>query len=321
MRNDTQLEAYSEVYHLINSILAEGDDANSYTRLVSASASDVFFPWIARLLLVMERLPLIVEDITVVFANLCDLYFTTVFRICCGNGISERILLGIDLPTKIIQKADTYLPMSPTKPERSAVNPPLFGFRRRSSSSSMSGKNKSQIPKVDLPRNLQADICAPLWAEKSDLSFARKFILRSQDTLKDIVLLDKVDNWVQDPVDRSGPASQDDDDKIIVKAIHNLEQRVGAAWSCLGVAAILDATCSVARSKLMQSETGRKFVGDLATIEHYTLAVFRVLPQLVRVSSRISSVRAILARRVVSEVSIILEWNDATAVVNFLLQT
>ena len=185
----------------------------------------------------------------------------------------------------------------------------------------MSGKNKSQIPKVDLPRNLQADICAPLWAEKSDLSFARKFILRSQDTLKDIVLLDKVDNWVQDPVDRSGPASQDDDDKIIVKAIHNLEQRVGAAWSCLGVSAILDATCSVARSKLMQSETGRKFVGDLATIEHYTLAVFRVLPQLVRVSSRISSVRAILARRVVSEVSIILEWNDATAVVNFLLQT
>lgn len=69
-----------EVYALIGSVLAGGDEPTSFTRIVSRSVADVLFSWIARLLLIMEKLPLIVEDVSVVFANLFDLYFTTVFR-------------------------------------------------------------------------------------------------------------------------------------------------------------------------------------------------------------------------------------------------
>ena len=301
----SELGTTTEVYNLITSALAEGDGATAYTRFVSSSASDVLFPWVARLLQVIELLPPIVEDVTVVLANLCDLYLTTVFRICAGNGISERILLGVDAPSNVVQKSKRFSKTSPTKEEGPAGNAPLFGFRRRSSSSAMSGRIKPQRPSVDLPRSLQADVCAPLWDEKSDLEASRNFIQRAQDTLKDMVLLDKVDNWIVDPPDRSGPGGHDDDDKIIFEAIRNLEQRVGAVFGCLGVAAILDAACSVARNRLVHSETGRKSVKDLETIEHYTQAVFDILPKLVRLCSRIAAVRSILARRVISEVRLL----------------
>ena len=296
-------ERNSEVYNLISSVLADRDDANAHTRFVSKSACAVLFPWISRLLLVLERLPVIVEDITVVFANLCDLYFTTVFRICCGTGPTERVLLGSDPPTKVTQRVESFLPLSPSKKsERSSELAPVFGFRRRSSNSSMSGRNKPQsfIKNDSLPRNLQADICAPLWGEKSELAFTRKFIERAQGTLKDIVLIDKVNHWIDDPLDRS--PDLDDDDEIVVKAIRNLEKRVGAAWGCLGVAAILEAACRVAGNQLMRSDLGQRSVKDLATIDHYAQAVFQIIPTLIRLSSRIASVRAILARRLVAEV-------------------
>jgi len=166
----------------------------------------------------------------------------------------------------------------------------------------MSGRNKPQsfIKNDSLPRNLQADICAPLWGEKSELALTRKFIERAQGTLKDIVLIDKVNHWIDDPLDRS--PDLDDDDEIVVKAIRNLEKRVGAAWGCLGVAAILEAACRVAGNQLMRSDLGQRSVKDLATIDHYAQAVFQIIPTLIRLSSRIASVRAILARRLVAEV-------------------
>jgi len=290
----------SNVFDLISSVIAGGDDANSFTRLASKSVAEVFFLWIARLLLIMERLPLIVDDISVVFANLSDLYFTTVLRICAGSASSEQILFGVDPPTAFVPNVQA---MGPARSENTPSSPPLFGFRMRSSSSL--GGSRHQKSKVELPATLEADICAPLRTEKSDLQFTLDFILRAQNTLKDIVLLDKVDNWITDPVvvSPSGITTQEEYDSMTIRAISNLEERLGAAWSCLGVAAILEATCIVARKKLAASVLGSKFVANLSTLEHYTQAVVQMLPKMIRVSTRIASARSVMARRVVAEVS------------------
>jgi hypothetical protein len=304
LRPDSGGRAESEVYKLINTVFSGGGAANAFTRVASESVVAVFFSWVTRLILVMLRLPPITEDVSVVFANLCDLYFTTAFRICSGNAANERILLGEDPPTEVVLGSD-FLLMSPEKPPPSS--PPLFGFRRRSSSGSLSGRRKPQTPKIELPATLEADICAPLRCEVASLSFTRDFLRRAQNSLQDIVILDKVDQWLEDPAgvplaSSTAGIAQDHDDTIIVKAMRNLELRLGAAWSCLIVAAILDATCTVARRKLSESALGLRFVDNLASFERYTEAVFQMLPKMVRLSSRISCARAVLGRRVVFEV-------------------
>lgn len=114
-------------------------------------------------------------------------------------------------------------------------------------------------------------------------------------------MLDMVDDWLVDAPPVSHGRDIDDDDRAL-KAARNMEQRVGSAWSCLVLAALLDATNLVARSKLVKSAIGREVIDDLSSFQHYTQAVFRMLPTLVRLSNRIACVRAIQAKRIVQEV-------------------
>ena len=246
----------------------------------------------------MEKLPPIVDDVSVVFANLCDLYFTTVFRICSGSAKAERILLGMDPPTPSLtrESESRQISMSPAKPEKPASSSSLFAFRRRSSSS-LSGKRKAQAIQVELPETLEADLCSPTLSEMSGLRATREFINRAKKSLASIVLLDKVDQWLEDPVVVNNGGQQDD--SVVVKAIRNFEKRLGGAWSCLGVAIVLDACCSVARMKLAGSPQA---LNDISTLEHYNQAALLMLPQLIKLSNRIAAVRAVMARRVVTEV-------------------
>ena len=155
---------------------------------------------------------------------------------------------------------------------------------------------------------MEADLCAPLFCDSASLMPTSEFIKRAQLTLRDIVILDKVDQWITDPVTVTPPSSnngsslEEEDDRLVVKAISNLEKRMGAAWSCLGVAALLDATCVVARKKLCDSQSGRAHCGDLSTFEHYSAAALKMVSKLVQLSSKVSTMRAIMARRVVYEV-------------------
>ncbi|CAB9511403.1 Coiled-coil domain containing 132 [Seminavis robusta] len=300
----------TEVYKMINEFLSSGgEEASSFTRLASKSLAKVFFTRIARLLVIMGKLPLVTEDVSVVFANLCDLYFTTVFRICVGSASTERIILGLDRPSLIELNQQPHLPMSsPGKSDKPPSSPPLFGFRRRSSSSSLSGRRRNSMQSIELPATLEADLCAPLFCDSSSLTSTRAFIERAQLTLRDIVLLDKVDQWITDPVtvtpssNNNGSSSEEEDDRFVVKAISNLEKRMGAAWSCLGIAALLDATCVVARKKLCESRSGRAHCSDLSTLEHYKEAALKTVSKLIQLASKVSTMRAIMARRVVSEV-------------------
>lgn len=211
-------------------------------------------------------------------------------RICSGTARAEKILLGMESPTR---SDDTKLVVK-TEAENFSTAPALFGFRRRSSSS-LGGKRKSQI-KVELPETLEADLCAPLLSEHPSLNVAREFINRAQKTLSSIVLLDKVDQWLEDPIVVNSGAQHDD---LIVKAIRNFEKRLGAAWSCLGAAVLLDATCSAARNKLSGSVQA---LDDISTLQHYSQATLQMMPSFIRLSNRISGVRVILARLVVTEV-------------------
>lgn len=292
-----------DVYKMIDEVMADGNTANSFTRVASDSTLKVLFPWVARLLVVMEKLPVIVEDISAVFANLCDLYFTTVFRICAGNATNERLLLGIEMPAQPSLDFDSRETMSLPEKGKPSSSPSLFGFRRRSSSGSIaSSRRKSSLPKVEIPTCLDGDICSPHPSEVSGLEYTRAFVQRAQKSLQDIVMLDKVDQWITDPTIVG--AKPGENEKIVAQAIRNLELRLGAAYSCLMISTVLDVTCKVATDKLSKSALGRQFIEDLSTLEHYAKAVFQMVPKLVRICSKVSCVRAILAKRVVLEVSL-----------------
>ena len=289
-------EESSQLFDLLRSYCGSSDP--NITGMVPKCVGHGVLKWVSRLLLIMEKLPCVIEDASKVYSNIFDLYATTIFRICAGNAGSERILLGMDPPSKpsIVSEASTT-----TRSQRAAS--PLFGFGRRSSSQKNHLNSKSSIssrPALTISANLEAELCAPVPEEMDGLLHLRDMIQKAQTNLKTIVKLDLVDGWVSDPV----PSQGDDQATFACKSARVLEKRQAASWSCIFVAAALHLATLIANKHIIEDDnTNDSAREQLGPLESYASSFLKAVPPLVALSNRIACVRSLRAKRVVQEAS------------------
>ena len=287
----------SPLYKTLGTLISDTSNGVNQ-RLAPETVSDELIVWFARLLTVMYQLPLIVEDVSAVFANLCDLYLTTVLRLCSGSGKSERLLLGAVDPTPLVplvvaQRGNAPPPVS----DENVAGAPIFGsFRtakRRTSGAVVPARQRPALPKY-----LEAEICAPVPRDHPQVAKLKAYILRAQDSLLDVVSLDMVDIWLEDP-DLDSPEEQG------CEVARILEKREAAIWSCLVVAALVDASCTITRTILREAfrfSSDIKFDVEIAPLKAYCRTVLDVTPTLAKVARQIACNRAVAGADVVKEI-------------------
>lgn len=254
-----------------------------------------FAKCIARLLLVMDKLPLVLLDATRVLQNVSDLLLTTVFRLCTGNSVNESIVLGAERAKQFVMDFPTGKRKNPA---------PLIGFGRRSAPE---GPTRPHQP---MTSRLEAEICSPLLCDKEDADLLKNFIHRAQLSLEGMVKLDMIQGWIGDPV---GIAPEESDDEYLCKVCTCLEKRQAASWSCVFVAAMLDLVKHFAVTRLtngtltdMLGESpntfNNKLLNGVSCLVDYVDSVLTAVPRMIRFSTKMASARAIGSRRIVEEI-------------------
>lgn len=281
--NLTEFKADTRISALIESYLGKSP-LNS--PILPASFIRCLLPWIARLLLVLEKLPPISEDVVDVVNNVSDLYLTTVFRISCGSSKHEKILLGIESPKVAI-------PIEAITASRTQSSTSIFSFGRRSPgnpvSATISGLSSSLPPTAD------AEICSPLPTEWDDVKLVSALMLEAQEKLKGIAKLDLVDSWIVD----ANPAASQNLADLACQSARVLERRQTSLWGCAFLALALDVSFAIAK----EAFSGHRYGLTLNGMEEYFMRFAAAVPTLVEIANRISCVRAIRGRVIVQQVS------------------
>lgn len=284
--------------------------------IATDSVKSVLVKWASRLLSVMFKLPLVVDDVTKIIRDLCDLYFITAFRLCAGNAKNEKIILGVEPVAPIISQEHLEQgirsPRSSLKKETSG----FMGFGRRPSNSSLGhqrrGSGRGSGSPTAISPHVEAEMCAPLPSETEDISQLRDFIVAGQVNLENVVKLSKLEQRLRDPTPQTGV-----DEEFIVELVHVLKKRQATAWSCYLVAAILNVTWRHAEQTLtfsflneMIGVSGSQATAEdeesvslLDTLASYSKTVIQVTPIMVKLSSRIACAHAIMGGLAVKEVS------------------
>jgi Protein of unknown function C-terminus (DUF2451) len=293
---DKKDESSGHIYDLMATMVNNNLDRES--RLVVQASLCGFIKCIARLLLFMEKLPLSLSPVAKVIENISDLYITTVFRLCTGNGLNESLVLGIQDPK-------LYVMETPKKAAHAFI-----GFGRKMPDNPI-------LPLQPITSRSEGEVCSPLPCERDELESLKIFIKRSQVSLEGIVKLDMIQNWIVDPVSR---AQSESEDEYLTKVCNCLEKRTAAAWSCLYVAAVLDFVKDFATLKFTKGYLSQLLVSDSDTADTNTLldgidlltayaeTVKVVVPKLINFSTKMSCARAIGTRRILEEISRI-DWN------------
>lgn len=305
-RNGSEDSAHDSVYHMMESTL----EVSGSNRLATESGGRELVKWTCKLLILLKQLPLVVDDVANVFCNLCDLYFVTTFRLCVGKASFERLALGID---------NVHQYIAPKKEETVATGSGGSFMESLGLRSSKTIRTVS-FPPIISP-NIEADICSPRECDASSIDKLKIFIERAQGSLSGIVNLDRIEKWIKDPVQKSHDTV--DGEELILKIARILEKRQGAAWSCLFVAALLNVASKYVESTLTQaylerlldlnqddekkedeSEPPKPLMG-VQSLSIYAESVMQAIPNLVVVASRVAATRAIMGRRVVSDISML----------------
>eukprot|EP00980_Cylindrotheca_fusiformis_P011399 scaffold2642_cov120-Cylindrotheca_fusiformis.AAC.8 len=264
----------AEILRLLASYCDTPDSVSSVPKCFSRHVVS----WIARLLIIVKKLPSVTSDAMVALKNIFNLYITTAFRVCAGSSAHEQVLLGLSSPP-----IPEYL-LEPASPRSSSPN--LFGFGRRSSNASATNRaSPSVAPSVD------AELCAPLASEKESLGTVQNLIVNAQKELEGFVKLDLVENWLRDPVREPGEERL----AIVCRRARILEARHAVSWSCVFLAATLHA----ARVEIHQTSNDEKLLEDL---DSYVESFLHSVPLLLSMSNRISCIRAISGKAIVNEI-------------------
>jgi len=292
-------ELIDELYQAISSFVVQDPTGQLILTTATQGSLNGLSKWTARLLKVMDKLPLIAADVTKVISNLVDMYLLTVLRMCSGNGASEDVVLDISRDTAIAE--DDGGNDSPSKAD---------GHSRQSSSGSL-GNSAPQVLMSPHPVNpiseiIDADICAPLPREKNRLAPLREFVLRGHESLSGMVNLEMVEKWDAITISGKGPSDPKRETK---EATEILERQVSAAISCLYVAALLD----VARDRLTcaNKEGFRHDDSKISSFIKYTDSVVEIVPSLMSLATKTACVRAAKGKRIVLEVMMVgSAWKD-----------
>lgn len=283
----------SPVHNLSQSKQSEAEikKRNSIMLPSPASIVDGLVGWFRRLAMLMLKAPLIAEDSSAVLANLCDLYFTTVFRLCSGNAKKERVLLGAAQPSPfVIVRND-----SSKAPSKRSSASPLFGFGKTNRQSD----RPVTSPRALVPSGLEAELCAPLPRDAARVSRLRMFLERAQHALIDVVNLDMVDSWLIDPPTPRGDGNVEERACATARV---LERRQSAIWSCSVVAVLAEATYSHVASNIGMSLTGSCNTHALMPINAFIESIIVICPTFSSVASQISCARAIVGQDIVKRI-------------------
>lgn len=304
---------------LWSAICALIDNEHTVVPAISIEAlNNVLVKWTSRLLSVMLKLPLVVEDVTKIFRDLCDLYFISAFRLCAGNARNEKIILGLEKAAPVISQQELEQGVRSPRAVHRRESSGFMGFGRRPSNSSMgrgsNGSGRGSGTPVAVPHHVEAELCAPLPSESTDTVQLRDFIVAGQINLENVVKLGKLQNRLKDPTPQSAV-----DKEFIAELVHTLKKRQATAWSCLLVAALLDVTRRHAEQVLtfsflndMLGVNGSQataeddeFISLLDSLASYSKTVAQVAPFMVNLSSRIACIHAIMGERIVKEVRLV----------------
>ena len=293
-------------------------DGNGSNRLATESAANELVKWASMLLHLSKELPIVVEDVVKVMQNLCDLYFVTVFRLCNGNNSFEKIVLGIDSVPPYLRAKQAECQSNQKVQAMKASKHFMGAFGR------ISATPTRKSPPIISP-HIEAEMCAPLASELSYTGALRNLIKNGQTSLSGIVNLDRIEKWMVDPPFRL--QDDTDQDELMCKISRILEKRQGAAWSCLFVAALIDDLCCILGTLSTHSYLGQRLglcldeekkeedseppkpLMGVEWLSSYVEATVQAIPTLVDVASRVATMKAIMGRRVVSDVCMLVpQW-------------
>lgn len=234
------------------------------------SSTNALAKWTKRLIQIQNHLNLVANEVSQVLCNLYDLYFLTVFRICCGNARSESIILGSANRSDFGFNERFPLDLKPSKKQANAVGTVYSSSRRTN---------------ILVTSSCVDDINAPFLSERALVTNLEKFITRGQHELSTMVKLDQVEKWQF--VGTNGNQINSSDYTFTC-----LKKRLVAASSCLFVACLLNT--SIAHMI---------FLCETNIIRGYHSSLMDVIMHMKKIMFRVAATRAIGSNSVVSNVS------------------
>ena len=264
---------------LLGSYVEGSDNDGLKANIILKSVFDGVLPWIARLLVIIGKLPPLAEDACKVMQGIIDLYVTTAFRLCAGNGNNERILLGVDSLPDISNNVDS----ANARGHRSTS--PIFDFGLRSKSS-----NSSNKPAPIISSTVEAELCALVLGESDGLDCLREFLIDSQKRLEGVAKLDLVNGWIVDPVIEEDTIEE----QFAEETALVLEKRQAASCNLIFVAL-----------GLFLATQGNFSSSSCDMIREYTDQALEVIPLLITLSNRISCMRSIRGSAILGEVRMV----------------
>jgi hypothetical protein len=291
------------LYQAISPYIVQDPTGQLVLTAVTQGSMNGLCKWTARLLKIMEKLPIIAKDVTKVISNLVDMYVLTVLRLCCGSGSNEDVLLGISRDDYAVGKGGGGNGASPTEIE---------GRSRQSSNGSL-GSPTPQMRTASHPANpisetIEADLCVPLPHEKYRLTPLREFVLRGRDSLSGMVNLRMVEQWDAITVTTKEPP---DPKREVKDAAGILERQISAAISCFHVAALLDVALDRVQRSKWEGGCANDDEKTTSSFTRYTTSVIEITPPLIALATKMACMRAIKGKRIVLEIMMVGSvWKD-----------
>ena len=293
-RDDTGLRAYSndqawsscmdpntsESPHSAMELLVKMTSEENQ-RIIPINMVKSAIPWLSRLILISDKLPLMVAEIEGVVTNMFNLYTSTVFRMICGNLKNEMILIGDDKPPPLSLKYD-----EPTVDNRPS-SPSIFGGNL--------WQAKPSRPEILIPPLREVEICAPLLKYEERLKPLRRFITEAREGLT-FVKLERVDGWLKDP-----EIPKSDSEEVICLLSKAFEKRVAAAWSCV-VLVCLGHISEYLISKRLAEYADPSLIRHLFLLREYLSSIDEIMPSLLDCSLQYACIKAISGRDIVTKI-------------------
>lgn len=316
----------TELYSVLFPFVDYDPDGRRFLPLGTQSAVNGLARWTARLLAVLTELPLIARDVVRVVTNLYDLYLATSFRLCCGDGASERVVLGLQERCAASGGDDNDAGGSePPRTERAdevgkrASGRSSYIFRSKPHTRRQQAAKPRPAPR---PRavspTVEADICAPLQHGDAGADAAggvRDFVIRGQEELAEMVNFDKIEEWGAMGSDarslgRHGHSAasnrggkKEEEQAAGEASALSLRRRGGVSYSCLFVAALLDS--ALAYAEQTAGEDDLLVESGMESLRDYVRSVVEIAPAFVSISSRMACAHAVGARNIVQEIACI----------------
>ena len=313
-KHDRVDNSHEALYSMINRFTQKKSEGTYSLFIGTNSSINGLLKWSSRLYKVMDKLCPICDadilspsDVHVIFSDIYDLFFLTIFRLCAGSAQHEQMLLECKDDFMILRDQDmtcieNFGDKYTSNNYDSRINGRLgrSGSFHRRSRHEKHDKHNRQMDNILSPTT-EADILSPVPEEYETITPLRTYIRRAQHAIGCFVQLEKVEKWIQD-IEQEVPKKHEK----LKDTSRALEQRAISSTSCLFAAVILDVINSLAMDchSHDDDDDDKDEDEEILSLKEFTSSVVKMSPHLVSIAYRIATVRAIRGRRIIKEVSI-----------------